>query len=61
MAGNERPVKKRKGFNSVIETGERLKDKLKHHLSFEHCDWDMNMEGLWNGLDLFKYPDGGTS
>ena len=54
-------MKKRKGFNSVIETGERLKDKLKHHLSFEHCDWDMNMEGLWNGLDLFKYPDGGTS
>lgn len=48
----------RKGFNSVIETGERLKDKLKRHLSFQHCDWDQNLEGLWNGMDLFKYPDG---
>ena len=46
------------GFSSVIETGERLKDKLKRHLSFQHCDRDENMEGLWNGLDLFKYPDG---
>ena len=58
LAGKERLVAMRKGFNSVIETGERLKDKLKRHLSFQHCDRDENMEGLWNGLDLFKYPDG---
>ena len=58
LAGKERLVAVRKGFNSVIVTGERLKDKLKRHMNFQHCDWDQNLEGLWNGMDLFKYPDG---
>ena len=58
LAGPGKRAAKRKGYNSGIETGARLKDKLKGHLDFRAGSADRDLAGLWGGPDLFKYPDG---